>query len=235
MNNLTVLTHTHTDCKDVWPVYSDSYKEFFLEAKHCVLINKAEKFLGENASYIEYNESTSHVDRIIFCLEKIDTEFVIISFEDMWLLGRVHVKKLNSIMQLMNDKGIAFTRLLRSGVRSQISYGENLWQITPYDLQISMTPTVWNREILIKKLKLFKGSTLWKLEADSQVFIDDQEWTGLYWYAGEPAVGGHFHSSIYPHICSGLYKGKWLVREYRKEIEEMRSKYDIDLNIRGFH
>jgi homoserine dehydrogenase len=58
LNQLTIVTHTHTDCKTLWEPYFDSYAEFFNHDKHIVLINKAsEEITNKQIVYSEMDNN----------------------------------------------------------------------------------------------------------------------------------------------------------------------------------
>jgi hypothetical protein len=182
-----------------------------------------------------YDESIKYTERIISALKTIAEEFVIIDFEDMFLNGYVDVKKLYDVIDTMKNDDISFVRLIKSGINgASVMHKECLFKIKESDLQFSLTPTIWKKNVLLDKMEYFRDMTVWQLEQSSSLLSLDEDWKGLYYYNNDPPRGGHFDSSIYPHICSAIYKGKWNRKEY-PEIDNIAAKYDIDLQERGFH
>ena len=43
----------------------------------------------------------------------------------------------------------------------------------------------------------------------------------------------HADSEFYPYIATALFKGKWTISEYEKELKFLLNKYQIDPLIRG--
>lgn len=229
---LCVLTHTHTDCSDIWQVHLDSYSKYCNKLKHYYLVNSASELPNE----LLYDENIKYTERIISALESIKEEFVIIDFEDMFLTDTVNINKLNKIIKLMVKKDIPFVRLIKSGIKGKSEkYKKCLFKIKKSDLQFSLTPTIWKKDVLLKKMEYFRNMDVWQLERASGMLSLDEEWKGLYYYDNDPKRGGHFDSSIYPHICSAIFKGKWNRRDYPEEINNIAEEYGIDLNKRGFH
>ena len=229
---LAVLTHTHTDCSDIWQIHLDSYSKYCNELKHYYLVNSASGLPNE----LLYDENIKYTERIIFALKSIEEEFVIIDFEDMFLNSYVDVKKLYDVIDTMKNDDISFVRLIKSGINgASVTHKECLFKIKAADLQFSLTPTIWKKSVLLEKMQYFRNMTVWQLEQSSSLLSLDEDWKGLYYYNNDPPRGGHFDSSIYPHICSAIYKGKWNRRDYPEEINNIAEEYGIDLKERGFH
>lgn len=236
MGGLTILTHTHTDCADLWEPYFDSYTEFFNQGKHVVLINS----IVDELKYkqVVYKEEMSYVDRLILALNEIDTEFVLISFEDMILYDKVDSDKIDRLIWLMSDyPEIFFIRLLKSGVYSEKPFNdEGLYYLMNSDFLFSITPTIWNRKSLIKFLTIYSGLSVWDLESVATNSLKHGfDGYMLYHYNNEPKRGlNHHDSGIYPHICSAILKGKWNLSEYSNELKPIIEKYNIDVKLRGY-
>lgn len=226
IDDLAILTHTHTDCKDLWNPYADSYKRFFPQ-KHYYLSNR--QVLDEHT--IVYSDSTKYSSRLLYGLSQINERFVIIDLEDMPLYGNVNESDIDNLLQYIDP--IPFIRLLKSGVSGKdrdFIPRDGLKWIKSNDLSFSITPTIWSRNYLINVLKSFPNLNPWELE----VAASNAHHKGLYWYSKESKRGSaHYDSSLYPHICTAICKGKWNILEYKDELEEIFDKYSINPNIRG--
>lgn len=230
--SLAVLTHTHTDCKDIWQIHIDSYSKYCNNLKHYYLVNSESGLPNE----LLYDENAKYTERIISALKSIEEEFVIIDFEDMFMSDYVDTSKLYEMIGIMKSDDISFIRLIKSGiVGASIKHKACLFKIKKLDMQFSLTPTIWKKDLLLEKLNFFRNMTVWQLESNSRLLIKHNDWNGLYYYNNEPPRGGHYDSSIYPHICSAIYKGKWNVKDYPQEIKIIAADYGIDLKKRGFH
>jgi hypothetical protein len=232
LDKLTVLTHTHTECKDLWLPYFDSYQKFFKEVKHIVLINQNSPEI--NLKQIIYDDNLKHVDRLILGLQSIDSDYVIISLEDMFLYDYVLIEVIEKMINLMKTDGnINFIRLIKSGIVSSNHFFENLFRMDKNDFLMSITPTIWDKKYLLNLLASLKGLTFWELEQNGDFILKKSDVNGFYYYDNEPKRGGHHDSNIYPHICSAIFKGKWNLREYKDELLPIINKYNININERG--
>lgn len=232
LDDLTILTHTHSDCEILWSPYFDSYDCFFPHKNHIVLINNYSQRINKEQQV--YKETLNYSDRIIQSLEKIKTNFVLLSFEDMILYDNVNIKEMENIIELMkNEKELFFTRLIKSGIRSKVSYKKNLFFLTKTDFLFSLTPTIWRKEQLLSLLQNLKDLNIWNLEIYGNNLMKNKELKALYYYNNEPPRGGHYDSSIYPHICSAILKGKWNMVEYSDILTPIIERYDINIYDKG--
>lgn len=232
LNNLTILTHTHTDCEVLWEPYFDSYRNFFNHKNHIVLNNKQVDNII-HTQYV-YCENKKYSTRILECLKNIKTDYVLITFEDMILYNNVIINEIEKIIQLMsNENDILLIRLIKSGITSNISYQQNLFLMDNTDFLFSITPTIWRKDSLIILLDKLKDLDIWSLEVSGNILLKNNLFKCLYYYDNESRRGGHYDSSIYPHICSAIFKGKWNMREYSKILEPIVKKYNINIYEKG--
>lgn len=234
LNDLTILTHTHTDCNDIWAPYFDSYAQFFNHDNHIVLVNQESIVIPHKQ--IVYDEKTPHSDRFILALKNIKTEFVLISMEDMFLYDTVNTSELERVIDIMaRNKSLLYTRLIKSGIHTSIPYVyDKIFKTGKTDFLFSITPTIWDKDLLVETLSHLTGLSIWSLENSGDALLRNQGTQGLYYYNNERKRGGHHDSSIYPHICSAIFKGKWNVGEYVKELTPIIDKYKINMDVRGY-
>jgi len=214
LKNLTLLTHTHTDCSDLWDIYFQSYEKFFKHSNHLVLINEQTPLIKN--PQITYDSNYKFSKRILEAIKKIETDFIIFSLEDMFLYDHVKLNEMNDLMVLMGkNKDISFIRLIKSGVGSCVKFNDNLFKLdNNRDFLFSITPTIWRVDFLINVLENISEVDIWDLETEGSLFLKNDNTLKLYYYNNDKPRGGHFDSSIYPHICSAIFKGKWNLYEY---------------------
>jgi len=232
LNDLTIITHTHTDCETLWDPYFDSYSEFFNHDKHIVLINElTDKIPHEQ---ILYSDNTKYSNRLIDGLKKTQTEYVLISFEDMILYDNVKINELTSVIKTMSLKPeYLFIRLIKSGIHSNVKFEDKLFVINNFDFQFSITPTIWRRSNLLTLLEDLKELSIWDLEINCDILFKHKNIKSLYYYDNETSRGNHYNSSIYPHICSSIVKGRWNISEYSDVLLPIINKYNININEKG--
>ena len=231
-NDHTYITISHTDCETLWDPYFDSYSEFFNHDKHIVLINElTDKIPHEQ---ILYSKNTKYSNRLIDGLKKTQTEYVLISFEDMILYDNVKINELTSVIKTMSLKPeYLFIRLIKSGIHSNIKFEDKLFVINNSDFQFSITPTIWRTSNLLTLLEDLKELSIWDLEINGDMLFKHKNIKSLYYYDNDKPRGGHYDSSIYPHICTSIVKGKWNLSEYNDILSPIIKKYNINVNERG--
>jgi hypothetical protein len=230
---LSILTHTHIDCKDIWPMYFDSYKKYYPEANHIVLVNESVEMI--KVPQIIYDETVPYSSRLLKGLRQVKTKYVLISFEDMILYNEVDTKTLsNLIHELESDLNTFYIRLIKTGINSNEFYKNCLYKITNSDFLFSITPTIWRVDTLINLLETLPNLTVWDLEVNADRILRSKGINGFYYYNQENKRGSHhYDSSVYPHMCSAVLKGKWNLSEYAKELRPIIEEYKIDVNVRG--
>jgi hypothetical protein len=101
------------------------------------------------------------------------------------------------------------------------------------DFQFSITPTIWRTSNLLALLKDLKELSIWDLEINGDILFKHKNIKSLYYYDNDKPRGGHYDSSIYPHICTSIVKGKWNLSEYRDILQPIIKKYNINVYEKG--
>jgi hypothetical protein len=228
MENLSLLTYTHSKCEDLHKIYFDRIKKFFPELFHnFVTSNKYVPY----GTFIEYDDEKNHSEQMINAINKIPTDYLIYSQEDYILFDRVKVEELyNAIKILDNDKNIGFIRLIHSGLgfdKNKV-YDENYAYIDKlseyfYSTQI----TIWKKNVLKNMFDLSKIKTIFD-EPKNSPFLRNLNIDGLYEIKHGNAVGNHYNSYTYPYIATAKVKGKWNLIEYPNEITQLFEEYNIN-------
>jgi hypothetical protein len=165
-------------------MYLDSYEKYY-EGPHFFLVNKPSGLKCE----ILYDDNLKYSTRTLSALKQIQTDYVILSFEDMILTDYVDIDKLEDICEFLDRHEISFVRLLKSGISPKSSkvrvHHLPLYNLGIYDFAFSITPTVWDKEWLISILEDNQELTVWDLE--NAVSGKLKDFHGLYWYNGERA------------------------------------------------
>lgn len=230
MQNFAILTHTNSECKDLWQPYIDSFSEYFPGQRHY--------FLSDSKVFdfelIKYNKKDKHSTRVLKALKKIKEDCVLFSLEDMILFDYVDFKKIALFVKFLPSTGYPYVRLIKSGIHgidAPFNPEFGLYLLKGGDLSLSMAPTLWNRRMFIEILEKMLDLNFSDLENAGSKF----NYNGLYCYNGEGKRGSwHYDSVIYPHTCTAICKGLWNVKEYGYELNNIFQKYKIDPSIRGY-
>lgn len=231
MENLSLLTYTHSKAKDVHPAYFGRLTKYFPQ------MNNSYVACNETTPYgisLVYNDSDSHAQHMMNSLDKIPTQYVIYCQEDYILFDYVDVNKLEEFVSIMETDSIPFIRLIDSGVgKVNKIYNEELSYIdtsSPY--YFSTQATIWNKTVLYNMFGLSNIKTIFQ-EPENTPYLLSLTNRGLFTTNRGKAVGGHYNSVYYPYIATAVVKGKWNVSEYNDEIQTVAKEYNINILQRG--
>ena len=245
IQNIPWITHTHTDCYDVCKIY-EGEMPYLLWGKnfwdnHIYLVNseqmneKLEYKLTGNCFY--YDDQINYPQRILSILSNIDSEYIVLDHEDMFLYEKANIDKINEALDLILNKSLDSIRFIKNINAKYTSISENhsVEKINNNSEWIfSIQPSVWRKDSLIEILKKNLSVNIWELEYKSQKVVKELG-IKIGVLSGESKKRGIYHcdSEYYPYIATALFKGKWTISEYEKELKSLFNKYQIDPLIRG--
>lgn len=232
---LPLVVYSHSDYYDLWKPFFDRVNKFYKPKKIYFFVDKVINNFNDYFSFIEinYNDDHSYSDRVKKCLEQVNEENILYLHEDMILYDYVNVFDLNeTLVFLKNNSKYKFIRLIKSGIQSNKNVSGFFYEIQKTDFLFSITPTIWNKNFLHNMCSNFPNKTIWELEVECDSYLKNYEPAGLYTYFNEAPRGGHYDSSLFPHICSAIFKGKWNM-EYNKELEILFKEHNINKELRG--
>jgi hypothetical protein len=235
-NNFCILTHTHSDCKDLYDLYFDSINTYFTkEIQHYVCVDE-EISTDRSINQIIYKKNSLFADRILLALSQIKQDFILFSLEDYVLYDYVDQISLNEYLNFMSQNPIiGFIRLIQSGIVKDQQYPEydKLVVLKKYsDYYFSTQITIWRKDLLIQLFESYKTQTV-RDEIATSYELSKFDYIGMAVKRKGKSVGGHFDSLEYPYIATACVGGKWNVSEY-PYITTLLNKYDIDISIRGY-
>lgn len=226
MDNITLLTYTHSKTVALHEPYFGRIKKYFPGLQNnLVTCNVPVDF----AECILYDDTHSHSSQMVQALEYVKTDYVIYSQEDYVLFDYVQEDKLVKYTTLLSkDPVIHFIRLIKSGVGPTFkAYNEELAYINPFnDYYFSTQITLWKRDVLKEMYRKSKVVSIFDEPANS-IYLRDLGAVGLYTTKVGAPVGGHYNSIVYPYIATAKVKGKWNIEEYPNELAILFDEYNI--------
>jgi len=239
--SLTILTHTHSECQDVYPMYFDSINKYLrsgFDLKHHVVVNKQiENTEFKIDSQHIYDESMTFSQRLLLGLREIDTEFVLFMLEDFVLYDTADFGILNQILYYMEkDKDVSFTRLVDSGAQfvnnSQI-YNDEMFEIFQNETYFfSNQATIWRKEILERLYSSFNVLTP-QYEVETSPELRKIARKGMCVRKRKNSQISHKRDSlVFPYIAAAIIRKQWNISEY-PNLFTLCKQYNIDPNIRG--
>jgi hypothetical protein len=232
MNNLSLLTYTHTKVVDLHEAH------FGRIAKHFPQLNNVYVTCNEFipfAKCITYNDLDPYWLQMVTVLNQIPTDYVLYCQEDYILFSDVLVDDIQHYLDVMeSDTDIPFIRLIASGVgNGEVSYNESLNYVeVDSHYYFSTQSTIWRKSVLIEMFTDSKMDTIFNEPLNSP-FLKKISTKGLFSTKVGNSVGGHFNSKVFPYIATALVKGKWNMTEYGEELSSVFDEYGIYSNNRG--
>ena len=169
-------------------------------------------------------------------LEKIEEDFFIYMQDDFILYDDVDHAAMERYMSFLKTNGdYGFVRLIRSGDLGDTRIQDDIYGIEQDSPNLfAMQATIWRKESFIEIYKEAKAAK-WN---DEQKFVDacgKLGVRGVYVYNGEQKRGmAHWDSKVFPYIATALVKGKWNIREYKQDMEQMFERYGVNGGKRGY-
>lgn len=232
MENLSLLTYTHSKAKDLHKPFYERILKYFPDMKN-IYFNCNEE-VGYGETFI-YNDNDTHSKQMVDALRRIPTDYVIYSQEDYILFDYVKVDELQKCIDVLeNDSEVAFIRLIHSGLgNGSVKYNDNFYHVDPNsEYYFSTQATVWRKDHLIKMYELSNVKMIFD-EPNNSPFLREVSAKGLYEIKKGKRVGGHFNSWIYPYTATAIVKGNWNLREYQTELDILFQEYEINPLERG--
>lgn len=238
IRDVTLFTYTHSNCKDVWPLYAASLNEFFPELQHIIVTNEPVECIA-GANFVIYADSEPYWEVICRALDLAKTNHILYMQEDYLLYDKADCSSLDRYANVLSRSDMSFVRLIRSGDVSDIRYLDDLYSISPSSKD-HMTPCVYSLQPSIWKKSIFESI---HRRVKSPVFgegvayrdaMKELNANGLYAYNGESKRGlNHYDSKAFPYMATALIKGKWNFSEYKNELTPVLNEFGIDPNLRG--
>ena len=232
MNNLSLLTYTHTNTKDLHKPYFERIEKYFPSLKNN-FVTCNEKI--EYANCIVYNDTDKHSNQMLNALSLIETDYVIYSQEDYILFDYVVENEIENVINLLEtDKSVPFVRLIQSGLGNVTKkYNDEFAYIdseNPY--YFSTQISIWRKSVL---KEMFNQSNVNNIrdEVQNSSFLKEINPNGIFHLKRRNQVGGHFNSYLYPYIATAVVRTKWNYSEYENELKDLFFEYQINPFDRG--
>ena len=111
LTDLTIVTHTHTDCKVLWAPYFDSYNNFFNHDKHIVLINEFSKEITcEQSLYSDITKSMIDEESLDLVEDAYKEAIRIITQDKTYFKFVSNSLLINKVLYLNDFKEYNYTR-----------------------------------------------------------------------------------------------------------------------------
>lgn len=238
MDNITLFTYTHTNCKDLWPIYFDLLDQHAPNFKGIVAADiKCDEY--KNHKFVQY-EDKNYCQEIAEIIEQnVKTEYMIYMQEDFFLYDDVNTNELKYVTDFLDETIVSYVRLIKCGHITQVPIKEKIYWIQTPNMQhdsvtsVSFQPTLWKTKDYIQ---LYRNTPYTKFQEGIEFAksMNKLNYYAAYYYNNEPKRGAmHWDSSIFPYVATAIVKGKWNTSEYEKELMPILNQYNVNTSLRG--
>jgi hypothetical protein len=226
--SVPIIVYTHTDMRDIWPMFFGQLKKYIGDTKVYVAVNEDDTQLSDYIRII-YDDSNQYTQRWKEILEKVEEETFIFLHEDMILFDKVDFQLLEKYIRYVEDGLVESIKLILAGD------GFNEWDVdktlvTNQYAKFSIQPTITTKKVFEELVNNLPPMNIWEFEGaivsvgrDFMVRLGDEKKRGLY----------HYDSLVFPYIATAINKGKWNLNEYVDELNPMFEEYNINPFERG--
>jgi hypothetical protein len=224
--------YSHFDYSDIWPVLFGQCEKYLGDQKKVLFTNKGTA--PDGWEVITYDDSLPYQQRVTSCLNKLETNHLVFSHEDMFLYDVPDLSKLKEFQKVLGN--VNFIKLLRGGYVDELIDApehEDLL-VAPLDMVFTIQPTLCSKSDLIKMYDQTPGDSIWEFESNTKNTSLIHGMSGRMVYKKGDKKRGmyHYDSCIYPYIATAVVKGKWYTSDY-PELLSILADYNINVNQRG--
>ena len=223
-----IVVYTHTDMKDIWPMFFGQLKKYVGDTKIYVAVNEDDTQISDNIRII-YDDSKEYTERWKDILEQIEEETFMFMHEDMILFDKLNFQMLEKYIGYINDEMLDSIKLILAGDGFEQWPIDNTLVSNQYS-KFSIQPTITRKGIFKEKVNSVAPLNIWQFEEaitttgrDFMVKIGGERKRGIY----------HYDSLVFPYIATAINKGKWNLNEYMEELNPMFEEYNINPFERG--
>ena len=118
MNDISIVTYTNSNCKDIWPMYFGQLKKYLPNIKSYIISDENPNI--SESFFIKYNNSEPYYVHWLNALKHIQEEYIIYSQEDFVLYDFVNQQMIKSSVEFLKKEGYTYVRPIRCGVDSKL-------------------------------------------------------------------------------------------------------------------
>lgn len=161
-NDITIIVNSCYAFSDMWNNVSILFDKYWANHPQLfILTDKDNQTFKQNKIVIDKDMS----DRLLLSLDKIDSEYIFLTFDDYYLKRPVDQQRISSLISEMKEKNIDYCRIfnkvkIRGRKDHKLKYRYMPLKTT---YEINFYPSIWKKEAFRKVLKC--GEEIWKLEA----------------------------------------------------------------------
>jgi len=226
--DLPIIVYTHTDMKDIWPMFFGQLKKYIVDTKVYVALNQKNSYLSEYTQIV-YDDSKKYTERWKQILPQISEEIILFLHEDMILFDSINIDYIKKYYNYIKNNNANSIKLILAGENFTKSSFDDTLVYNEYS-KFSIQPTIVTKEFFLTTLSNVGELNIWEFEQaitstgrEYMVRIGGEKKRGLY----------HYDSLVFPYVATAINKGKWNLNEYMDVLNPMFEEYSINPFERG--
>jgi hypothetical protein len=143
--SVPIIVYTHTDMKDIWPMFFGQLKKYIGDTKVYVAVNADDTQISDYIRII-YDDTKEYTERWKDILDKIDEETFMFMHEDMILFDKIDFQSLEKYIGYINNESAESIKLILAGDGFiESSFDKTL--VTNQYSKFSIQPTITTKSI----------------------------------------------------------------------------------------
>jgi len=226
--SVPIIVYTHTDMKDIWPMFFGQLKKYIGDTKVYVAVNEDDTQISDYIRII-YDDTKEYTERWNEILDKVEEETFMFMHEDMILFDKIDYQLLEKYIEYVKDDYVESIKLILAGDKFD-EWVIDKTLITNQYAKFSIQPTITTKKVFKGHIDILPPLNIWQFEEavvsygkDFMVRLGGERKRGMY----------HYDSLVFPYIATAINKGKWNLIEYQDELNPMFEEYNINPFERG--
>lgn len=221
-NEVTIIVNSCDAYSDVVEIFLLALREYWPDNPFKVIINK------ESNEILNYSNkeklSKRWGERLLDLLQKVNTPFTILVFDDFILEGIVDTNKIYSIINLLKDD-------IKSSVfyLNPICVKDHIDDITEdyrllkdnIDYRLNSTPSVWKTKELIRYTDKIDNPWSWEVFGSYRTYNNNRNF-----YSSSSQAKKYFNYN--DDKGGAIYRGKWVKEVIKSKVLKYNLKIDLE-------
>lgn len=232
-DKVTMVVNSCDAYQDILPLFFCALDEYWPNRAFGVVINsesEVEKVKNSKLclNYVGKRNGNEWGLRLLRTLASIETEYVIMVFDDYVLESIVDISQVNSIISFMDDHSYAAVYYLNAVcVKSHVDDENSSYRLLKdrVDYRLNSAPAVWRRKDLMNYIGIGDNPWAWEVFGSYRTFGDGKD------FYSPSSIENNIYNYQYKK-GGAIYRGKWV----SDVVLPKNKKYNlnIDFNQRGF-
>ena len=168
MNNIALLISTYDHSEDLWSPLEQTYLKYWKDIELPIyLTTNHMEFESKLFNSLKIGDELSWSDNLIKSLNKIKQEYVLLTFDDLFLTNNVDNQFINQLMTRAIESKFNYLQFYRSISKGRRMDDFIFKKLNKTRYKNSTIWSFWNKDILIELLQ--KDENAWEFETNGNI------------------------------------------------------------------